>query len=366
MVFGIQKNSALKNKILSTFIILLLVWSVFFLILTIKDVNDSTKNVFDNAVKIRGAIEQIDMVLERAEVNVDLLGSTISNSYDLNKQNDKAYNLSYVRSIDGVVRAALANSPGMNGAWFQMNADLPFSVHTFNWYELNDNGMVNLRKELQSDPSKDRKITPEDDPYYFDAIKKNTKTWSKPYVDSDTQEKMITLSLPIYKGLALVGVAGLDISLSNLQDILKNMQSILYASELFLLDENNQVIVAQLLNNSNDDPKKDPVLNEINGNQDQAIIYFDGFTRKSAVIMTLSNKYRLVITFADQNIMGAIYNLYGIILLLFLVIILLFASPAFKDVNIPKFSSESSNENENTDQDIENILKSIDKINNEM
>ncbi len=41
------------------------------------------------------------------------------------------------------------------------------------------------------------------------------------YTDADTKDAMMTISAPIYKEGIIVGVVGIDISINNLQQVLK-------------------------------------------------------------------------------------------------------------------------------------------------
>ncbi len=69
---------------------------LFFIINNINTVAKSDQLIFSYTVKVRNAVEEIDKVFERAEVNVNVMVDSIANSYDVNKQTDKAYNLHFI------------------------------------------------------------------------------------------------------------------------------------------------------------------------------------------------------------------------------------------------------------------------------
>lgn len=300
---------------------LLLFWLPFFIIDTVNIASITNKNIFTYTVKVRNSVEEMDKIFERAEVNINVLADSISNSYNSSRQQDKSYNLQYIKDIDGLVKSVLTNSPGIDGSWFQLNADLPYSAQAYNWYQFRNDQFINLRDQLEDGPSANRKITPESDPYYFDAINSQGTTWSDIYIDPDTNVAMMTISTPIYKDGVLVGVVGVDISTATLQETLKNMQFTLGDSEIYLLDRKNKVIVSQLLNNSNIQNSNYSFLNLLKDNEDGQIEYYDKLTKKTAIILTLSNKYKLVISFKDKTLFGGINTLFKTIYFLFIALV---------------------------------------------
>lgn len=300
MLFNNIKNINFKCFLWLGLILILLIGFMFFIFNTINLVSNADKNIFAYTLKVQHAYEEIDQIFERAEVNVNVMAESISNSYDATKQQNKAYNLHYIKQIDSLVKSILSNSPGADGCWFQLNADLPFSVEAYNWYEFKDNQFINLKDEFAGTPSMNRQVTPDDDPYYFDAINIQKPTWSDIYTDPDTKDTMITLSAPVYKDNALVGVVGIDISTNNLQQVLQDIQSILGNSELYLLNQKDNVILSQLSDNSNKVQRNYPFLDLFKNDGEGPIEYYDNSTQKTAVLLTLSNGYKIAMSFDDK------------------------------------------------------------------
>lgn len=290
--------------------------------------SDSHKDIFAYTVKVRNAVEGLDVIFERAEVNVNMMVDSISNSYDANKQQDKAYNLRFIQGIDGLLKSVLSNSPSIDGSWFQINADLPFSAEAYNWYSIDENQLIDVKDLFAGTPTTSRKVTPEDDPYYFNAVENKKPVWSDIYTDADTKEAMLTISAPIYKEAVLVGVVGIDISTKNIQQILNQMQTILGDSELYLLDKKNKVMLTQ---SDSDSKNKDyKFLNLFKYNNEGPIEYNDNLTKKTAVMFTLSNGYKIVISikndtlYADTNQTSTIN--YGLFILLIISTLIAFAN----------------------------------------
>lgn len=320
------------------FFLCLVVTIISLIVLLIFIINDATalsqsnQDILQYIVRIRDAVEELDKVFERAEVNVNVMTDSISNSYDVSKQYDKAYNLKFVEGTDGLVKSILSNSPNIDGAWFQLNADLPFSVEAYNWFEFKENQFINIKDQFEGTPSMDRKITPEDDPYYFSAIANQKPTWSDIYVDADTKDSMMTISSPVYKEDELVGVAGIDISTDNLQQILKDMRVTLGNPELYLLNKKNSVILSQLYPGSNITNVDYSFLTLFNPNEDGVVAYSSHFTKKTAIILTLSNGYKLVIAIKNKDL----FNSNKMVYIVYVLFILLIISTIFAFINQSK------------------------------
>lgn len=313
-----------KSKLYRLAITLAILFFIFFVGSSINIATQKINEIFSYTIKVKNSVDSIDSIFEKAEASLETLSDTIAFTYEINKQNDENYNLKYIKKIDDLVKSVLGNSTGMNGAWFQINADLPFSVYAYNWYEFSDNQFINLRDEIDQTTAFDRKITPENDPYYFDALNSKNITWSNIYIDPDTKTPMITASLPVYKDGKLIGVVGLDMFVTNLQESLKNMQLILYNSNIFLLDKNNKIILNQYLNNDSKKYNSDFIKN-FKGYTDELIEYYDNWIRKAAILLNLTNKYKVVITFEDKSLFLGLKNITAIICTLIILLFLITA-----------------------------------------
>lgn len=338
--------------------LIVVICSLFFTVNSINKASMTNQNVFSYSIKVRSAVEELDKTLESAEINTNVLADSISNSYDASKQQNEAYNMQFIKNIDGLIKAVLGNSPGVDGSWFQLNADLPFAIHAYNWYGFRDDEFVNLRNQFISDPSLDRKITPEDDPYYFNAVNNKKATWSDVYTDPDTKKEMITISNPIYKDGALVGVVGIDISMNNLNEALDNMKLMLGDSELFLLNTNNKLIISRAPNNSEISKNNDKFIELFKRHKYQPVEYYDYLTKKIAIMITLSNHYEMIIVFDYNNLMGNLSNLFNVIYVLYAITIVLILILIKNALIKPKSVIKNEVQQENSDS-VENETESI-------
>lgn len=323
-------NLATKNK---TYIDIALPILIFLVLLqfglyiknSLDIISETNKNNFKYMVKARNASEEIDIIVERAEVNLNTMSDLIQETYNTKKIYDRQYNNKYLKSTDLMVKTALSNSPFIEGAWFQINIKVPGSSDLYSWYSREGTKIINLKAKILSEIKNDeRELNPEADAYYFQAIKNNKLSWSDIYYDYETKIPMISITKPIYKNNILIGVAGMDLALSELKGALKRIQSSFDGSEAFLLNEKNEVVLTQLTN------AKEKVSYEfINAFKDQVIEeeslveYKDNKAKKLAIMLPLSNKYNLIITFPYD----LIYKGYKQLLLMtYFILAVLFAS----------------------------------------
>lgn len=355
MFFENLKKISYKSYLWPILTLILLVSLLFTIINSIRMDGKTDQDLFAYTVKVRDAVEEIDKIFERAEVNVNVMVDSISNSYDASKQQDKTYNLHFIENIDGLIKSVLSNSPSVDGSWFQINADLPYAASAFNWYEFSDSQFINIKDQFEDSAAINRKITPEDDPYYFDAINTQKPVWSAIYTDADTQKKMMTISAPIYKDGSLVGVVGIDISTRNLQQALAYMQSMINNSELYLLDKKNNVILSQPDIGSSLQNNNYPFLDAFKDNKEGPIEYYDSLTKKTAIMLTLSNDYQLVIAIKNKDLFNHSHQIYYLVSILFILLVISTIMTFFSQFKLNKITELSKIKNDdNTEESEEN------------
>lgn len=333
MKFNFKINKTGYLKVTVPLLVILLGVEIFLIAIgSVDAVFESNKNNFLYSVKIRNTVEEIDKIVERAEVNINMMSDVIALTYDSNNLYDRKYNVEYLKKIDAMTKSVLMNSPGVCGVWFQLNADVPFSSDMYGWYEYRDGKFVNLKQRFKRTDK--RVINPKDDPYYYEAVKAKKTIWSEIYKDADTGKVMLSIARPIYKKSVLVGVAGVDISIADLHKALANMQSIFNSSEIYLLNGQGKVIVSQL--NPLEENKYDNSYNFLYMFEKRPIhkesmaVFTDDGVQKTAILLALSNKYSVVITFPNSEIFRGFNRLFGIVYIffaiLFALIIVIFTS----------------------------------------
>lgn len=305
-------------------VLLLLVGLFIFILESVDIVAQTNQHNVEHSIKIRNTIEEIDKIVERAELNLNVFSDEIYLTYDTSKFKDPKYNYNYLNSMENLSKSVLLNTPGVDGSWFQLNVKLPFSPNGYIWHVYRNGKIINLKDKLTKGKTPTRIINPHDDGYYFNAIKGTKLIWSDFYLDLEENTAMITLSKPIYKNGMLIGVAGIDITKANMQNALKNMQKVFSESEVFLLNHNYDIILSQLLKTSTPKKRFDFVDDFKNIKTSELTFEFDDNNiHKTAIVLTLSNKYYILLTFPNQEIFKGYNRLFKTIYFIFSILIVL-------------------------------------------
>lgn len=302
---------------------MLLLGFLIFILNCISVANESNANNFKYTVKVRKTTEEIDKIVERAEVNINTITNVIQETYDIEKINNKQYNLDYAKKINILTKAILINTPGVNGTWFQGNTNSPFYGDVYSWFIIQDGEIIDYKAYLDKIGTLEREITPESDPYYFNAIKTNDTVWSDIYTDADSKTRMITISKAIFKNKELIGVAGIDISIIDMQNALKNMQKVVQDSEIFLLDNDSHILLYQLPNNAKIG-NIPPFVEIVKQNKNEELVqYSENRIKKTAIMLDLSNKYRVVMIFKNSELFSSFDRLFKILYIIFIIMAIL-------------------------------------------
>lgn len=363
-----------QNK-LAIIAILAIVFTLFlalviFIYKSLHIVSETNKNNFEQNIKVRDAIEEVDIIIERSELNVNVLASIVANIYDEKKLYDKNYNLNFLDSFSSIIKSVFYNSPGIDGVWFQLNHESPFTNDGYNWYGIIDGKPINIKEYLFKGTNNPRKLTPQDDPYYFEALEyKNIAKWSKIYLDKDTNKKMISVVRSIYKDKKLIGVVGIDITMDNLQDAVDRMHEIFNDADVYLVDKTGKVILFKINQNINfdlDQKKIIGLLNKKNDSKNAMIEYFDNKTRKTAILLALSSMdYSIVVAFPNEVIYKGFNNLFFIVYLVFILLIIMIIITLLRNLKVRYINKQLEEKTNNLNTILESspnliISKNID------
>lgn len=202
--------------------------------------------------------------------------------------------------------------PRYDGAWF-----------------LRKNG--NFTRQVNNNPI----LRDSSNAWYYNPVDSKKAIWSDPYVDSVLKVTMITYSRPVYKNGFLLGVVGMDITLNDLNKILKNI-NIYKGNEAFLIDSNYKFIaggrfkVGEDILTANNGSYKN-LKKELAKNNSGCIQYKDGLVTKVLSYSTLPNGFTLLIEVPLKNIPT---QMAGTIFILMLLAIISIAATGFVAITL--------------------------------
>lgn len=166
--------------------------------------------------------------------------------------------------------------------------------------------------------------------WYYEPIEKQVPVWMEPYYNDNIEEEIISYVVPIKINETFIGVVGMDISFSLLQEIVAKT-SVYDSGYAFLTDQKARIVYHHDLSrgvdltqyNDGEFQKMASILTEDSATGTGLITYSYGNTKKKAAFRSLDNGLRLVLTVPKQEIdQNANILLSQIILSLILVIII--------------------------------------------
>ncbi len=153
-----------------------------------------------------------------------------------------------------------------------------------------------------------------------EVLEEGQVAWTDPYVDTVTGNMVVTVSIPVYEKGILEGVAGVDVKLEKIQDMLNGMQ-IGEAGYPILLAKDYKVITNKDETTINKAYRNQDVIDEMK-TQDEGSVDFTGLlnkknTRQFAVFSTIDKlDWRIVATIPMKEIVDEtnkiVYAIIGI------------------------------------------------------
>lgn len=153
-------------------------------------------------------------------------------------QSDTMRNM-YIEDLAAIVLTAANSTEGAMAVYIHFNPEIAPA----------DSGIFYSKSHLNEAFAKQKvtdlsKVKPEDMDtmdWYYKPVEAGEAVWLEPYYNGKTEEKVISYVMPIYQDDVLLGVAGMDIVLSDLIDEVASVKA--YGTGYaFLVDSDNKMI----------------------------------------------------------------------------------------------------------------------------
>ncbi len=315
----------------NNFILCLIIFAIIVILLgiyTIHKYNKVSYGVQSVLTNEASLIYGASISISEKELSVDNMVNFLREKFIQGNYTSSTQSMnSYIENVEWYLKSLVTADNTINGAWFTINPDLfiklegkKITLQDFSftsWYCRDTNGKIVIG------PRDNKRITPEDDPYYFEAVRVGSMIITHIYEDTKTNVEMISIASPIYKDDgSLIGVAGIDISKDSLTKTFKNLKEKSNSSELYIFDTEGKYIVGtnepsdqliSYINSAKASMGIKPSLSKIlNGNW---ILIEDKNNKGPYVAAEVSlNNIR-------NNLSCILYILYGMIIILFISLI---------------------------------------------
>jgi len=184
--------------------------------------------------------KKIDHIFYSIEQSVKIIAHNSVNNIDMVKmlESDTLRKL-YIEELSPIVLTAANSTDGAMAVYVHFNPEIAPA----------DSGLF-YSKSVLNESFKEQKVTdlskvkPEDIgtmDWYYKPVEAEEAVWLAPYYNGKSEEKVISYVMPIYQENVLLGVAGMDILLSDLIEEVASVKAYGtgYAS---LIEENNTVV----------------------------------------------------------------------------------------------------------------------------
>lgn len=235
------------NTIKAKFIIVVVICSVLVsAIIGAISLNNSNKVVHEDSDNIMqlssyNKSNELNSMIQRIEQSVNTFESVaISNLTDVNAfMTDPEYVENYSKSLEKIALNLGKNTEGAISVYMRYNPDFTDPK----------SGIFYLKPTVESEfepvEPTDFSIYDKDDDahvgWYYIPVRNKQATWMSPYVNENINIYMISYVIPIYVDGIEIGILGMDIDFTQIQDLVLN-SSVYETGYAFLVDSDNNIM----------------------------------------------------------------------------------------------------------------------------
>lgn len=242
---------------------------------------------------------EIDAYLGKIEQSVDTLADVAMNNLDdFNAfQTSDSYVSEFSAKFDQVLLSSAENTDGAITAYIRYNPD--FTDPTSGLFYMRDS----LESDLYSVPPTDFSVYEKTDlahvGWYYTPVNNGVPTWMNPYLNENIGIYMISYVVPLFRDGVNVGIVGMDIDFTMIQNIAESSDA--YKSSLpLIVDADNNVMYGKDIDfgtNLSDMGGMNSLVSAISsGNNSNLVSCRINGEDKNAVFSPLGNGMNLILT----------------------------------------------------------------------
>lgn len=271
-------------------------------------IQNSRKTIQEESVVIMNQIcknssQQLNAMIQRIQQSVETLEACAVNGIDnvKNFQSSEEYVTEFTSSMENTVLSVADNTEGAVSIYVRYNPE--FTSPTSGLFYSKNSGGTAFDKLVPTDFSIYDKSDVAHVGWYYIPIENKEATWMAPYLNENLNVYMISYVVPIFKDGVTIGIIGMDIDFSVIQEAV-NQSTAYDTGYSFLVDSNANIMhhkelpintsIAEL----NQDGSMDNLLSALQseGKDENLVTYKYNGIKKEMVHQLLENGMSLILT----------------------------------------------------------------------
>lgn len=247
--------------------------------------------------------QEIDALISRISQSVEMLAACAMNGLDdIDRfQTESAYVSAYTDSMENTLVSAADNTEGAISAYLRFNPE--FTEPTSGLFFSRNSAAEEFNKLVPTDFSIYDKSDTAHVGWYYIPVENRKATWMSPYLNENIGIYMISYVVPLYKDDIPVGIVGMDIDFSFIEDVVDKTH-VYDTGYAFLADADNLIMhhnalpINQRIDELNMDGKLNGLCEALKTEPDTGSLVryeYEG-TQKEMVYRNLKNGMKLVLT----------------------------------------------------------------------
>ena len=274
---------------------------------------------------------QINQKIASIENSVDILAAlSIDELDEPEKIDDEAYRTSYLKNLDRITRHVVDFTDGVVSYYFRFKPEVGDDRSGF-FYRLEDDIFVpeDITPLAAYEPDDVEHVG-----WYYKPVSAGHPIWMEPYYNKNIDIYMTSYVVPLYKEEELIGIVGMDIDFSLIDDQVREIKAF-DTGYAFLLSSEGDLYSHPLLDGNGSEPEPARSLDQYktfiqeNEASDDLITYPYLGENKMLAFSTLRNGMKLLLTVPEKEIFARRDQQIRQILLIFSCAGLVFAVIAF-------------------------------------
>jgi len=165
---------------------------------------------------------QLDIRLKDVEAKTDAIGSIIRSTIDMKQVDTNAYMYTYKYQTENIIKEMAQNTEDSLGAFIFFNPELLGKANDIYFADSNGDGEYELQETLDISAYQENNSEME---WFYKPRQRGKALWTDPFQWQDIDEEIVRFSKALIIDDKFVGVIGIDLKFSAVENIVNNIET---------------------------------------------------------------------------------------------------------------------------------------------